>query len=290
MTDQAPAAPAATSEAIAPSGTTSAAVAAPAPAAPPAAAGPEWLKGADELKVGYVQNKGWSDPSAVVDSYMNLEKMMGADKAGRTVVMPGEKAEAAELDAFYAKLGRPTEAKDYKVDVPQGSPPEYADGFRSKAHELGLTSKQVEGLAAWNNEFAGTLSASQQNQSVEQFNRDVTAVRQEWGAAHDQNLVVARNAAAALGWDATKIDKVSGALGHKATMDMLYQIGSKTGESDFVTGTGTSFGGAKTPAQAKAEIQALRSDKGFMTKWMNKDAESLAKWSQLHQYAFPESK
>jgi hypothetical protein len=296
MTDQATGSAAAgnpaatTAEVVAPAGSTSAAVAAAPPVVSiPNAAGPEWLAGADELKVGYVQNKGWKDPAQVVDSYINLEKLLGAEKAGRTVVLPGEKAEAAELDAFYTKLGRPAEAKDYKIAVPEGVPTDYAESAKAKFHELGISAKQAEALAAWNNEQAAAMSAKQQNQSAEAFNADVSTIKTEWGAAHDQNLVIARNAAAALGWDGAKIDKVSGALGHAETMRLLHQIGSKTGESDFVGGQGTSFGNAKTPAQAKAEIQALKQDRGFTAKLMNKDAEANARWTQLHQYAFPQS-
>lgn len=279
--------PPATSTAVV-DGSTAAALATPPAAAVPPIAGPNWLEGADELRIGYVQNKGWKEPGQLLDSYMALEKTFGADKAGRTVILPGEKAEPAEVAAFYEKLGRPAEAKDYKVDVPTGYPAEFADGFKAKAHELGLTAKQVEGIAAWNNETVGGMSAARQNQTVEAFNADVGALKTEWGAAHDQNVVIARNAASALGWDAGTIDKLSGVLGHKGTMAMLHQIGSKTGESDFVAGNGTNFGGAKTPAQAKAEIQTLRSDKAFTTKLMNKDADSLAKWQQLHNFAYPE--
>ena len=296
MTDQAPGSAAAgnpaatTAEVVAPAGSTSAAVAAAPPVvSTPNVAGPEWLAGADELKVGYVQNKGWKDPSQVVDSYINLEKLLGAEKAGRTIVLPGDKAEQAEIDAFYAKLGRPAEAKDYKVEIPaEYGNAQFAEAAKAKFHELGITAKQAEGLTAFNNEFVKGQIAAQTNQSAEAFNADVAAIKTEWGAAHDQNVVIARNAAAALGWDGAKIDKISGAIGHKATMQMLHQIGSKTGESDFVTGTGNSYGGAKTPAQAKAEIQTLKQDKAFTAKLMNKDAEASARWTQLHQYAYPE--
>ena len=36
--------------------------------------------------------EGWKDNAAVVESYANLEKLLGADRAGRTVVLPGDKA------------------------------------------------------------------------------------------------------------------------------------------------------------------------------------------------------
>jgi len=275
-----------TSTSVAP-GSTSAAVAAP-PAAAPVAHEFKWLGDADETRVGYVQNKGWKEPSQVLDSYIALERTFGADKAGRTVILPGEKAEAAELDAFYSKLGRPAEPKDYKVTVPDGHDPKFADGFKAKAHELGLTAKQVEGIAAWNNEQVAGLQTAQANQSVESFNRDVQTLKTEWGQAHDQNVVIARNAAQSLGLDAATIDKMSGALGHKATMELLHRVGAKTGESDFVATSSSSYGGHLTPGQAKAEIAAHKSDKAFMAKVFSGDAEAKAKWTKLHNYAFPE--
>ena len=279
--------PGTTAAAIAPVTPTSASIAAPA-AAPPVSAGPEWMKGSSELSNGYVQNKGWTEPSQVVDSYINLEKLLGADRAGRTVALPGDKAEPAELNDFYTKLGRPAEAKDYKIDLPAGGDQTYADAAKAKFHELGLTSKQAEGLASWNNEYAKGMTDTQTNQSVAAYQADVAAVKTEWGAAHDQNTVIARNAVTALGWDAKKIDAISGAIGHKATMQMFHEIGMKTGEGSFVASTDSGYGSAKTPAAAKAEIQALRQDKDFMSKFMNKDVDANRRWTQLHQYAHPE--
>lgn len=247
----------------------------------------KWLGEADETRVGYVQNKGWKEPSQVLDSYIALEKTFGADKAGRTVILPGEKAEAAEINAFYDRLGRPAEASGYKVEVPQGADPAFAEAAKVKFHELGLTAKQAEGLTAWNNEQVKSYQAGQTNQSAESFSRDSAALKTEWGAAHDQNVVTARAAKQAMGWDDARVDKISSAIGHKATMELLHHIGAKTGESEFVGSTSANYGSALTPGQAKAEIQTLRQDKAFMAKVFSKDAEATSKWTKLHNYAFP---
>ena len=82
--------------------------------------------------------------------------------------------------------------------------------------------------------------------------------------------------------------QLAGALGHADTMRMLYSIGSKTGESEFVTGNSNNFGNALTPAQAKAEIVQLKQDKGFTVKLLGKDSDALNRWTQLHKYAYPE--
>lgn len=257
-----------------------------------AAAAPiSWLPNADEVTVGYIQNKGWNEPGQVLEGYRNLEKVLGADRAGRTVVLPGEKAEQAEIDAFYSKLGRPADAKDYKIDMPEGAPADYADGFRSLAHQLGLSSKQVEGLVKWNNDYTGNAATAQANQFKVSFDADSEALRQSWGAAHDQNVVLARNVVAHLGLDTKpggEIDKMSQAVGHKRLMEILHSIGSKTGESEFVSGNSSNYGSALTPAQAKARIAELRTDKAWTARYLNKDADAMAEMSRLHKYAHPE--
>lgn len=278
--------PSATSAVVGGGSTTETLNAGAPPAAAPAA--PAWLKGADETTVGYVQNKGWTEPVQVLEGYRNLEKLLGADKAGRAVVLPGDKAEPAEVAAFYDKLGRPADPKDYKIAVPEGYDTGFAEAARAKFHELGITAKQAEGLAAWNNEYVGGLAAKQQNQTAEAFQKDVATLKEEWGAAHDQNVVVARNVVNALGWDAAKIDKLSASIGHAELMKTLHQLGTRMGEDAFVGGKDTQYGGAMTPGQAKARIQELRNDKAFAAKYLSRDADAVAEMTKLQRYAYPD--
>lgn len=256
----------------------------------PAANGIEWLQGADELAVGYAQNKGWKSPVDMLSSYQNLEKLMGADRAGNTVVMPGENASPEEIGKFFDRLGRPSDANGYNIPVPEvGGDPEFAKVAAAKFHELGLSTKQGQELANWWNEQVGTQMATQENMRAESFQADEAALKAEWGAAHDQNVVIARNVAQTLGLDAKTIDTLQGALGHKGVMEMLVKIGSRSGEDKFATGGNQSgFGSAMTPAQAKAEIQSLMADKNFTARYLNKDAEAVSKMAKLHEYAYPE--
>ena len=261
----------------------SSAPAAPAPAVP-------WLEGADDLTVGYTQNKGWKAPTDVVQSYQNLEKLLGADRAGRTVVLPGENATPEEQAAFYNKLGRPSDAADYKLPVPEGyGDPNFAKEASSKFHELGLSVKQARELTEWYNGKAGGAMQQTETQKVESFKADQESLLRDWGQAHDQNVIIARNTANKLGLDAPTIDKLADALGHKGTMELLHKIGAKSGEAEFVSGdTTNSFGNALTPAQAKDQIRSLMNDKDFASRYLNKDVEAIAKMKSLHAYAYPE--
>lgn len=287
------AAPASTSAAVAstpaaPAAPTSAQVATPAPAAP-AATPVSWLPDADETLTGYVQNKGWDTPAKAVDSYRNLEKLLGADKAGNAVIIPKEGADPKEWAAVYDRLGRPTGPDGYKADIPDSIPKELVTQTFAKYHELGLTKAQGEALAKFEAQRAIEAQTQQAQVKAQAFQQDDAAIKSEWGSAYTQNLAAAQAAARGLGLDAPTIDKMSEALGHKATMQLLNKIGTRMQEPGFVAGDKTEqFGNAMTPGQAKAEIQTLTQDKGWVAKLMAKDATALARWDQLHRYAFPE--
>lgn len=293
MTDQAPAAGGQGTEPGAAS-SSAALLNPPAGGAPPPPAGTtttpiSWLDGADETTVGYVQNKGWEKPAQVLDSYRNLEKLLGADKAGNAVVLPKPDAPQAEVDAFYNRLGRPSDPTGYKMSVPEGGDPTFANEASAKMHELGLSQKQGEALAQWWNEKASTTQTMLQQQTDHAYQADDLALKANWGAAFQQNLSAAQQAARGLGLDAPTIDKLQAAMGHKGTMEFLHKIGSKMGESDFVTGAKTErFGSAMTPGQAKAEITTKMADKNFTARYLSKDAEAVAEMKRLHEFAYPE--
>lgn len=249
---------------------------------------PSWLEGADELTVGYVQNKGWTEPRQVLDGYRNLEKLLGADKAGNAVVMPKEGATPEEMSAFFNRLGRPEGADGYKMSVPEGSDGEFAKSVAAKFHELGLTKAQGEALSSWYNEQGVASVEAQKAAAQADFQNQDAALRQEWGAAFDQNLSAAKKAVQGLGLDAAAIDKIAGSLGHKATMELFSKIGGKVLEDGFVSGDrNTSFSNAMTPAQAKAEIKSLQDDKTFVKQYLDKNKDAVEKMSRLMSFAYP---
>lgn len=264
-----------------------------APAAPAAAPAPalSWLPGADEATVGYVQNKGWSEPGQVLEGYRNLEKLLGADRAGSTLIVPKADAPAEEWGKVYDRLGRPADPAGYNIDVPENiGSKDFARAAAAKFHELGLSQKQGEQLAAWWNSQATEAMTAQQQAAQERFTADDMALKRDWGAAYTQNLNQAQAAFRGLGVTAEQVDALSQAWGHKATMEFFQKIGSRMGEDSFVTGDKTEkFGQAMTPGQAKAEIDKLRQDKGFTAKLLNRDAEATDRWTRLHQFAYPEA-
>lgn len=220
-----------------------------------------------------VERKGWKGPADAVKAYDHAERVLGADKAGRAVIVPKDDATPEERSAFFERLGRPADATGYEFEVPEGSPDGYADGARAKFHELGLTAAQAKALVEWNNEFA-TTHATKAAESAEATRladeqRQEQELKTEWGAAYDEKVGQAKTAAKAFGLDEAQLDKLEGALGFSGLMKFMQNLGARVGESGFHDGEGGT-GGTMTPAEAQSALRALNNDAKFLEAWTNK--------------------
>lgn len=249
----------------------------------PNAAG-NWYDGFqdNELK-GYVQNKGWKDPADLAVGYKNLEKLLGAEK----MPMPKGADDAEGWNRVYDALGRPKSAEDYKLPVPQGDDGTFAKVAAGKFHELGLTAKQAEGLAAWYNEQGNGRMTQMQQELAAKAESDMQSLKQEWGGAFDENVEYGRRAAREYGLNAEKLSALENALGTGEMLKLMATIGRAQGESEFVTSsTGNTFG--MTPSAAQQRISALRADKTWTAKYISGDADARSEMQRLMNLAYPE--
>ncbi len=120
---------------------------------------------------GFAENKKFESPEALTKSYREREKLRGLPPERLLTVPADDKPES--WAPVYDRLGRPKEAKDYAIKVPQGAPQEYAGQVAKVLHDLGLSKKQGEGVAAYlaNTADAGTKSQGEaaQRQVQEQI-------------------------------------------------------------------------------------------------------------------------
>lgn len=89
----------------------------------------------------------FKEPAALAKSWVNAQKMIGADK----VVIPGEKATEEEWNAFHQKLGRPASADKYEFKLPEGIKLDesLAKSVKEVAFKAGLNPKQLQALVEW---------------------------------------------------------------------------------------------------------------------------------------------
>ncbi len=236
---------------------------------------------------GWIEAKKYASPLVALQAHRNLEQAFGADKAGRTVVLPGEKATPQELEAFYTKLGRPQQADGYELKLPDGHSKELVDWLKPTAHGLGLSAKQVQGLVDNWEKMAGGLKEKQQQAAAAAIEEQAAGLRKEWGQGYDAKVATAKQTAQALGIKAEVIDALESALGFGGVMRFFADLGDKVGEGKFVAAAGRagSFGGL-TPAQAQEAIAEKRRDPAFVKALTSGEKEAKAEWDRLHVAAF----
>ena len=261
--------------------------AAPAAAAPAAPAEPFYSKFQNEDLRGFVENKGVKEPEQLASMYHNLEKMFGADKAGRTVVLPGPDADADAMGEFYGKLGRPETAEGYALPVPEGQDGAMAEWAGGVFHKHGLTPAQAQGVAAeWNNHVA-TMSGASQEANEQMAAAAETELRREWGAAFEQKMTGMDSTAAALGINNEHLLGLRSVMGPAAALRFVDQLATKLGEDMVVNGE--SAEGALTPSAAIEAMNAMWGDpeisKALMDRGHPQHKAMVAKKSALAQQA-----
>jgi len=232
-----------------------------------------------------VENKGYKTPADVLNAYVHAEKLIGADK------IPLPKDGVWDATA-RAKLGIPETPDKYEVkrpEMPDGMV--YDEGFEktalAKAHALGLTPAQVNGLLEVyaqqrGNEFSATAAGQAQMRE-----ETAAALGKEWGKAYPVKLEAASRAARSLGGDSLiEALNSSGAGNNPEIVRAFAKIGAMLGEDKMKAGMPAGFG--LTPEEARAEANKLMSTDAYRNGQHVEHGDTVKKVQALFQQAHPE--
>lgn len=242
-----------------------------------------------------VTAKGWKAPADALLSYVNLEKVFGADKAGRTITLPKGDDDVDGKKAMLSRLGWPETPDGYGVQIPEGPEGEFARGLIPILHAEGATTKQAQALVAKVGDLQQQMDTARQEAFNAKADSDYTALKQEWGQAAAQNEELARRAAATFltqaGIDAEGLARIEKAIGTAPLLKLFSSIGAKFAEGTFVDGGGQGSGNM-TPAQAQATMNAKFGDKDFMERYQHPDPKvrqsAIEEITRLQLMAYPE--
>lgn len=234
----------------------------------------------------------YPNAEAVALKALNLEKFVGAEKAGRGLVVPKPDAKPEEWQAFWRKVGAPEKPDQYKLpDDLKDNPGLIA--LRDHAHKLGVPAQLFEGITGFLVEQIKATDGNDDAEFEQRAEKDLQELRAEWrGAEFDRRSELGRRAAASFVPHKDKAEleqiltRMEGAVGTKAMMKMFAKIGEAIGEHGFVEGDTPTPDGGMTPAQAKLRIETLRKDKEFGKKLLDKNTDAMDEWNKLHKIAF----
>ena len=252
---------------------------APPPGGNPPSAPPVWYAEVQDTALrGWVEAKGFKSLPDAVQSHHNLERLLGHDRAGNTVVLPKDGASPEELAAFYDKVGRPKDPALYDVGEED---PEVAGKLRKVLHEAGLRPDQAKALRE------GILKITEEMKSVHQATdktvqatRDTERVKlvEQWGAEKELKRATHQAGVKSLGVTEEQYGEMERVLGVRQAMEIALQAGSKLMEAPFVAGKGHTLW---SPEGAAARLRLLERDPGWVRAFQSGDASARAQWDEL---------
>jgi hypothetical protein len=247
----------------------------------------------DEQLRRWAQAKGWKDPLAAVESNYNLERMIGAERAGRMVAVPGENASPEELRNFRARIGVPDSAEGYALAVPEGAPADFARTAAGWMHEAGIPARSAGVLAQRWNEHLANAQAQDRARMRAQSENELAQLRSEWGGSFEANADRARRAALHFlpARDAEArtalMGKLEQSLGTATFLRFMAKAGLGLAEHRLISSGDAGLSGHYSPGDARARIAQLRADRAWTASYIAGDAGKAAEMNRLHRMAFP---
>lgn len=250
-----------------------------APAGEQAAAPTSWLDSLPEAQRSLAAERGWATQkpeeafSKALDSYQNLHKYLGADKAGRGVILPDEKSSPDEIKAFHTRLGVPADPNGYELKLPDDFPdPDFVNVAAPLLHKHNIPKGAGQALIA---DFTASVKAAEAARieaETKEFERQETQLKTDWGADFDRNVEIARRGMAKFGFTADVIDAIETKAGFASVIKAMHAAGLAVGEGKFIDDkdSGAKFG--ESLADLNAARSKLYNDPAWAQRYFANDA------------------
>lgn len=237
----------------------------------------------DEGLRGYAEARGFGSTEELVAAYRQLDELGLAEKAGKTLTLPGED-DIEGYNNLYKALGRPDSPEGYQL-VPEGQQPtEFTAAMAKLMHEHGLTQKQAQGLAQHYNDMSANLQAEALRKFEVESTNQMEALKKEWGTNYGHNVEMFKRGVKGLGVSTDEFSTIEQAIGTKRAVEIFKNAASGLSEAQF-RASNDSNPSFMSPDAAKAELDRLSNDKEFGKRIASSDSTATDKWELLNRLA-----
>lgn len=241
----------------------------------------QFLNNFKEENRTFISSKGYKSADDIVTALQAADNM---------VALPTEKSTEEELNAFYAKLGRPTSADKYAFGIKEGESDEFAKQIAPALFAAGISQKQLNTILPKWNEIMTSTQEAQAKAMEEEFDKATEELKAEWGANYDANETLAKRATKAIGLTPEEVDGLVKAKGTAWVYKTMAKFGKALGDGDIKGLNGKTEKNYNDPKEAEAELNRLMKDADFAAKIAASDAEALKTWEKLSKAAYGSDK
>jgi len=214
----------------------------------------------------WLGSKKYPDAESALKSHWSLERLMGADKAGRTVMLPKDENDAEGWKALSAKLGVPDSADGYKLPMPEGADEGFSKTASQWFHEAGVPPRAANKIAEkWNEYISEQVKAGEAAERAES-QKQMGALEKEWGGEFPAKRELAqrgyREFAKQFGLDdKAALERAESVLGAANLTKFFAGLGAMNSESGFAGSDGKGGFSGVTKQQAMDQIRQIQADR-----------------------------
>jgi hypothetical protein len=219
----------------------------------------------------WAENKKFASPADAIKAYRHLESQLGGEK----LIVPKSADDKDGWEKIYKVLGRPEAPDGYKFDAFEKVDPKLTGAFAPIAHQLGMSQAMVEGVVKFNE----TMLAEQEAAKATAHKAEVAEVRKALGGEFDAALERGVRAAERFGLDTPMLAALRGAIGPKALITVLDNIGKAMGEDKMDGGGKTDLG--MTAEKAATRKEEIRRSPELTDKLRKGDPALKAEWNAI---------
>lgn len=235
------------------------------------------LQIADE-NIGVIQTKGWENADALISSYRELEKHIGADKNDFIKMPKVGEGETPDYSEVYSRLGRPESAEGYEL-----SDSDFAKAARETLFKAGITKSQAKELESWFNEYSkGVQTKAEEARAAEldaKTQAAVEALKKEWGANFEKNQALAKDAVQKFGLSDEVLDAIGDAAGADVAAKLFLALAERSDTNSPLTGY--RGGGDETREIAAMKLSEMRNDPEIIKKLAAGDQKTNEEFNRL---------
>jgi hypothetical protein len=255
---------------------------------PPGPAATDWRSSLPKELQEDASIKKFSDVSTLAKSYINAQKLIGADK----IAIPGDSSTEEDWTNAYRKLGLPETVDKYDVKFKEGVSldKEFMDKFKAEAFKAGVLPKQAQALASLFSDMNLTAEKVVQGEIQKKFAKDVEDMKKEWGNSYDLNISRAKKVLNELGGaEVIKSLNTSGVGANKDFLKLMAKVGETLyAEHKFVENQGAAS--TLAPADIDKEIRRVQADPAYMNKNHPNHKALVEEVQALYQQRYPTKK
>lgn len=230
-----------------------------------------WDRYKDPEIKSFVATKNLPDEESAMHSYWSLERLFGAEKAGRTVMTPKDDADIEGQKAFGAKIGVPANADDYKLPIPEGQDDGFAKIAAGWMQQSNIAPWQGRKMAElWNahainvEKQAAAQKAEVEAQAKAKSEAELAALNAEWGPKAAENTEMARRGfrefATRMGIN-TEPQKFEDSIGTPNFLKLFVGLGALQAESKFAGNDNQGNFSSSQKIEMQGQIDKIQADR-----------------------------